>query len=58
MVELPGGSEGNPADVVEVPATLVVSTMLSNASGSNWQHLNETTCKERIDWWLDEAGDE
>lgn len=51
IVEIPdaNGVMGNPGDVVEVPADLVTSVIVIDAE----QHL-----KERIDWWLDEGGDE
>jgi len=55
MVPLPDGGEGNPADIVEIPASAVVSVTLGQNLAS---HLNLETCKERIDWWLEEAGDE
>ncbi len=50
ILEIPGSDAlmGNPADVVEVPADLIPSVI-----GTNPEVL-----KERIDWWLDEGGDE
>lgn len=55
IVPLPDGREGNPADIVEISASIVVSVMLGQNLAS---HLSQETCKERIDWWLEEAGDE
>jgi len=50
ILEIPGSNAlmGNPADVVEVPADLIPSVI-----GTNPEIL-----KERIDWWLDEGGDD
>jgi N-lysine methyltransferase SETD6 len=58
LVALPGGGEGNPADVVEIPASLVVTAILSSPRTSHSKQLTESPYQERIDWWLDEAGDE
>ncbi|KAL1695076.1 hypothetical protein GGG16DRAFT_45758 [Schizophyllum commune] len=44
----------NPADIVEVRADLVVRSAVERAGGSN----AEEAAKERIDWWLDEGGDD
>ena len=44
----------NPADIVEVRADLVVRSAIERAGGSD----AEDVAKERIDWWLDEGGDE
>lgn len=44
----------NPADIVEVRADLVVRSAIERAGGSD----AEEAAKERIDWWLDEGGDE
>ena len=46
LLPLEDGSLGNPGDIVEMPADLVL-----DASGSQ-------NTKERVDWWLDEGGDE
>lgn len=46
QVPLPQGDVGNPADIVEIRADLVVSTANSQAD------------QERIDWWLEEGGDD
>lgn len=40
---------GNPSDVVEVRADLVVSVMTKKVKGN---------IQERVDWWLEEADDE
>lgn len=37
---------GNPSDVVEISADIVVQTVASGDS------------QDRIDWWLEEGGDE
>lgn len=52
LLPLPDGTIGNPADVVEVEADLavVVCTESSNQL-PEWLH-------ERIDWWLEQGGDE
>uniref|UniRef100_D8QBI2 SET domain-containing protein n=1 Tax=Schizophyllum commune (strain H4-8 / FGSC 9210) TaxID=578458 RepID=D8QBI2_SCHCM len=44
----------NPADIVEVRADLVVRSAIERAGGSD----AEEAAKERIDWWLDEGGDD
>lgn len=41
--------EGNPADIVEIPANLVVEAAAKHA---------KTKTQERVDWWLEEAEDE
>jgi len=46
---LPHNKAGNPADVVEVSADLLV-----NILGKG----EDVATKERIDWWLEEGGDE
>jgi SET domain-containing protein 6 len=53
MVPLPQGGEGNPSDIVEVRADLLVSVLTQQ----NHEISSEST-KERIDWWLEEGGDE
>jgi len=53
MIPLPQGGEGNPSDIVEVRADLVVSVLIQQ----NCDISSEST-KERIDWWLDEGGDD
>jgi len=46
------GLQGNPADIVEIPANLVVEVVRIR------NRKNEDTYTERIDWWLEEGGDE
>lgn len=53
LLSLPGGGEGNPADVVEIRADLVVSVLVSSSAS-----VTLDGSKERIDWWLEEGGDE
>ncbi|KAE9389886.1 SET domain-containing protein, partial [Gymnopus androsaceus JB14] len=53
LLPLPGGGKGNPADVVEIRADLVLSTF-SETSGASSAVSNV----ERIDWWLEEGGDD
>lgn len=45
------GALGNPQDVVEIRADLVVDVVCGDAS-------NDKTYRQRIDWWLDEGGDD
>ena len=49
-----GDGEGNPADEVEIPADLSLNVVA--------EHLNLGTSddrlSERIEWWLEEGGDE
>ena len=42
----------NPADVVELTADLVVLPVLEDGG------VEEAKLKERVDWWLEEGGDE
>ena len=53
MLPLPQGSEGNPADVVEVRADIIVSVI-----AQRYALLTSETSRERVDWWLEEGGDE
>jgi SET domain-containing protein 6 len=53
QVPLSDGGLGNPADIVEIRADLVMATAeqrLPQQSGS-WS-------SERVNWWLEEGGDE
>ncbi|KAF9067729.1 hypothetical protein BDP27DRAFT_1225377 [Rhodocollybia butyracea] len=50
LLSLPGGMRGNPADVVEIGADLVLSTFS--------EHTVSSSSTERIDWWLEEGGDD
>ncbi|KAG1736035.1 hypothetical protein EDB19DRAFT_1928708 [Suillus lakei] len=45
------GALGNPQDVVEIRADLVVNVVCGDVS-------NGETHRQRIDWWLDEGGDD
>jgi len=47
---LPGGT-GNPGDVVEIKADLIVSVIRSEAT-------KDDQIQERIDWWLEQGGEE
>jgi N-lysine methyltransferase SETD6 len=46
QVPLPDGSLGNPADIVEIRADLVVKSITQDLGS------------ERVDWWLEQGGDE
>ncbi|KAF9519251.1 hypothetical protein BS47DRAFT_1358373 [Hydnum rufescens UP504] len=52
-VPLPDGSFGNPADVVEVKASLAVEVVASTSKPDIAKSIDE-----RIDWWLEQGGDE
>ena len=54
MFDLPGSVQGNPGDVVEVPANVFVSF----AAGASPKGVSAEALQERIDWWLEESGDE
>jgi len=45
------GALGNPQDIVEIRADLVVKVVCGDAA-------NDEKYQQRIDWWLDEGGDE
>ncbi|KAG1861544.1 hypothetical protein DFJ58DRAFT_777259 [Suillus subalutaceus] len=45
------GALGNPQDIVEIRADLVVNVVCGDVS-------NSETYRQRIDWWLDEGGDD
>ena len=45
--------EDNPADIVEVRADLIVRAIEKNRNVEMKEGM-----KERIDWWLEEGGDE
>jgi len=53
QVPLANGDVGNPADVVEICADLVVSSV----EGKYPQQAGSQSL-ERIDWWLEEGGDD
>ncbi|KAJ7162078.1 SET domain-containing protein [Mycena filopes] len=48
VLPLPNGDLGNPGDVVEISADLAVAAV----------QTDEATTKERIDWWLEQGGDD
>lgn len=52
LLPLPDGGIGNPGDVVEIKADLIVDAVMQHQSAS----LSEL--QERIDWWLEEGGDD
>ncbi|KAF5380227.1 hypothetical protein D9757_008220 [Collybiopsis confluens] len=54
LLPLPGGRKGNPGDTVEIRADLVVS-MFSQESVSVDVGVSNA---QRIDWWLEEGGDD
>lgn len=45
----PLAGEGNPADIVEIPANLVVAAAARHT---------KTKPQDRVDWWLEESEDE
>jgi SET domain-containing protein 6 len=53
MLPLPRGGEGNPGDVVEVRADIVVFAVTQR-----YTNVTSESSQERIDWWLEEGGDE
>ncbi|KAK7473222.1 Ribosomal lysine N-methyltransferase 4 [Stygiomarasmius scandens] len=53
LMPLPGGGKGNPGDVAEIRADLIVSA-LSEHPG----RFPESKVQEVIDWYLDEGGDD
>ena len=53
LVPLADGSFGNPADIVEIRADLVMEVILQNHP--EWAGPRSA---ERVDWWLEEGGDE
>ena len=54
MFDLPGGVQGNPGDVVEVPANVFVLPAVGVAP----KGVSAEALQERIDLWLEESGDE
>ncbi|KAJ7451845.1 SET domain-containing protein [Mycena galericulata] len=48
MLPLPTGEFGNPGDVVEISADLALAVLQGD----------EAVTKERIDWWLEQGGDD
>jgi SET domain-containing protein 6 len=53
LLPLPQGGEGNPGDVVEIRADLVVTALSQRDS-----NFSSDSCEVRIDWWLENGGDE
>jgi len=53
MVPLPQGGKGNPSDIVEVRADLLVSVLTRQNCG-----VSPESTKQRIEWWLEEGGDD
>ena len=53
LVPLPEGGTGNPGDIVEIRADLVVASVSERHSGGS-----SASSAERVDWWLEEGGDE
>jgi SET domain-containing protein 6 len=53
LVPLANGSFGNPADTVEIRADLVMEVILQNYP--EWAGPRSA---ERVDWWLEEGGDD
>lgn len=52
LVPLPDGTMGNPADVVEIDADLAVTVCTRSFDP------NAIDITGRIDWWLEQEGDE
>lgn len=50
---LENGGQGNPGDAVEMPATVVVDAVKEIRPT-----VAEDRFTQRIDWWLEEGGDE
>ncbi|KAG6866402.1 hypothetical protein C0991_004687 [Blastosporella zonata] len=53
LLPLPNGGVGNPGDVAEIRADIAVSVILQKDAS-----LSEDSLRERIDWWLEEGGDD
>lgn len=53
LIPMAGGVEGNPADIVEIRADLVVDVLRMHS-----EQEGDDSFLERIDWWLEEGGDE
>ncbi|KAG6873529.1 hypothetical protein C0995_014399 [Termitomyces sp. Mi166 len=53
LLPLPKGGAGNPGDVVEIRGDIALSIILGRGSS-----LSEDLLRERIDWWLEEGGDD
>ncbi|KAG6827343.1 hypothetical protein H0H92_012164 [Tricholoma furcatifolium] len=53
LLPLPQGGVGNPGDVVEIRGDLTLPAILRKDAS-----LSEDLLRERIDWWLEEGGDD
>ncbi|KAG6820812.1 hypothetical protein H0H93_011106 [Arthromyces matolae] len=53
LLPLTQGGDGNPGDVVEVRGDIALSVLLKKDPS-----LSEESIRERIDWWLEEGGDD
>ncbi|KAG6831726.1 hypothetical protein H0H87_004277 [Tephrocybe sp. NHM501043] len=53
LLPLPNEGVGNPGDVAEIRADIAVSVILQKDAS-----LSEDSLRERIDWWLEEGGDD
>ncbi|KAF8647120.1 hypothetical protein AX16_006952 [Volvariella volvacea WC 439] len=53
VIPLLGSGQGNPGDVVEIRADLVVAAVEKHNPS-----LDPESSRERIDWWLEEGGDD
>lgn len=53
FLSLPSEGHGNPGDVVEIKADLIISAVSSIPEA-----VKDDEAKERIDWWLEEGGEE
>lgn len=60
MTDIPIHRLGNPSDVVEIRADLIVEVVADHqATGAITEVVDvEKSIRERIEWWLDEGGDE
>ena len=53
LIPLPGGIQGNPADIVELRADLLVQSVSQLYAADA-----DRSPTERVDWWLEEGGEE
>ncbi|KAK2464170.1 hypothetical protein APHAL10511_003627 [Amanita phalloides] len=53
LVPLPDGGVGNPGDVIEIQVDIVVEAVLKHHPTPS-----SAESRERIDWWLDNGGDD
>jgi len=52
VLPLPNGMMGNPVDAVEINADIVVNVVAQHSA------LSPELSRDRIDWWLDEGGED